>query len=41
VNWVLGRMLAKRPEARYPNLAECKRELTAALAQDDVASGNE
>lgn len=38
VDWVLRRMLAKRPEQRYPNLAECKREFAAALAQDDVAS---
>ena len=33
---VLRRMLAKRPEDRYPDLAECKRELDAALAQDAV-----
>lgn len=39
VDWVLGRMLAKRPEDRYPDLAECKRELTAALAQENVSSG--
>jgi serine/threonine-protein kinase len=38
VDWVLRRMLAKQPENRYPNLAECKREFAAALAQDDVAS---
>jgi serine/threonine-protein kinase len=37
VDRVLGRMLAKAPEARYRDLAECKRELAAALAQDDVA----
>jgi serine/threonine-protein kinase len=36
VNEVLRRMLAKRPEDRYPDLAECKRELDAALAQDGV-----
>lgn len=36
VNAVLRRMLAKRPEDRYPDLAECKRELDAALAQDAV-----
>jgi serine/threonine-protein kinase len=36
VNQVLRRMLAKRPEDRYPDLAECKRELDAALAQDGV-----
>jgi serine/threonine-protein kinase len=34
VDRVLGRMLAKRPELRYPDLAECKRELSAALSQD-------
>lgn len=38
VDSVLGRMLAKRPEDRYPDMAECKRELTAAMALDDVAS---
>jgi eukaryotic-like serine/threonine-protein kinase len=38
VDWVLRRMLAKRPEGRYPDLAECKREFAAALAQDDVGS---
>jgi serine/threonine protein kinase len=37
VDWVLGRMLAKRPEARYGDMAECKRELAAALALDGVA----
>jgi serine/threonine-protein kinase len=36
VDQVLRRMLAKQPEARYPNIAECKRELDAALAQDGV-----
>jgi serine/threonine-protein kinase len=36
VSHVLRRMLAKRPEDRYPDLAECKRELDAALAQDGV-----
>lgn len=39
VDVVLQRMLAKRPERRYPDLAECKRELSAALAQDDVVEG--
>lgn len=39
VDWVLGRMLAKRVEERYPDLAECKRELAAALAQEGVAGG--
>jgi eukaryotic-like serine/threonine-protein kinase len=38
VDGVLGRMLAKQPEWRYPNLAECKRELTAALAMDGLVS---
>jgi hypothetical protein len=38
VDCVLRRMLAKHPEDRYPDLAECKREISAALAQDDVAS---
>jgi serine/threonine protein kinase len=32
VDWVLARMMAKRPAFRYPELAECKRELAAALA---------
>lgn len=36
VDRVIGRMLAKRPGERYPDIAQCKRELTAALAQDDV-----
>jgi serine/threonine protein kinase len=36
VDWALARMLAKRPEARYPDMAECKRELSAALALDGV-----
>jgi serine/threonine-protein kinase len=36
VDQVLRRMLAKRPEHRYPDIAECKRELDAALAQDGV-----
>ncbi|MEP7121360.1 MAG: serine/threonine-protein kinase [Byssovorax sp.] len=34
VDSALARMMAKRPEARYPNIAECKRELSAALALD-------
>ncbi|NUQ75775.1 MAG: serine/threonine protein kinase [Polyangiaceae bacterium] len=38
VDAVIGRMLAKRPEERYSDIAECKRELTAALIQDDVSS---
>lgn len=33
---VLGRMLAKRPEDRYEDIAACKRELEAALALEDV-----
>jgi serine/threonine-protein kinase len=40
VDAVVRRMLAKRPEERYADIAECKRELTAALAQDDVWSEN-
>ncbi len=36
VDRVIGRMLAKQPKDRYPDIAQCKRELTAALAQDDV-----
>jgi serine/threonine-protein kinase len=36
VDWVLARMMAKRPEARYGDVAECKRELGAALALDGV-----
>lgn len=38
IDAVIRRMLAKRPEERYSDIAECKRELTAALAQDDVWS---
>ena len=36
VDRVIARMLAKRPARRYPDIAECKRELTAALAQDGL-----
>jgi eukaryotic-like serine/threonine-protein kinase len=36
VDRALGRMLAKRPEGRYRELAECKRELFAALAHEGV-----
>lgn len=36
VDYVIRTMLAKRPEGRYPDMAQCKRELTAALAQDAV-----
>jgi serine/threonine-protein kinase len=36
VDQVLARMMAKRPEMRYPHMAECKRELGAALALDGV-----
>ena len=35
---VIRRMLEKRPEDRYSDIAACKRELTAALVQDDVWS---
>jgi serine/threonine protein kinase len=37
VDRVLAGMLAKRPEGRYPDIAVCKRELTAAMAHDGVA----
>ena len=37
VDRVLGWMLAKRPEMRYPDIAVCKRELTAAMAHEGVA----
>lgn len=37
VDRVLGWMLAKRPELRYPDIAVCKRELTAAMAHEGVA----
>jgi len=36
VDQVLLRMLAKRPEWRHADVAECKRELEAALLQDGV-----
>jgi eukaryotic-like serine/threonine-protein kinase len=36
VDWVLARMMTKRPEARYADVAECKRELSGALALDGV-----
>jgi len=36
VDRVLERMMAKRPEMRYPDMAECKRELSAALAMEGV-----
>lgn len=36
VDRVVRRMLAKHPGARYPDIAACKRELSAALAQDAV-----
>jgi serine/threonine protein kinase len=39
VDWVLGRLLSKRPEGRYPDIAECKRDLAAALAHDGVGGG--
>ncbi len=37
VDRVLGQMLAKAPETRYPDIAVCKRELTAAMAHEGVA----
>jgi serine/threonine-protein kinase len=37
VDRALARMLAKRPEGRYPDIAVCKRELTAAMAHEGVA----
>ncbi|MEZ4300196.1 MAG: serine/threonine-protein kinase [Polyangiaceae bacterium] len=36
VDKVIGQMLAKRPDSRFRDLAECKRELLAALAMDGV-----
>lgn len=36
VDAALGRMMGKRPEMRFPDMAECKRELGAALALDGV-----
>ena len=36
VDQVLSQMLAKRPEWRHADVAECKRELEAALLQDGV-----
>lgn len=38
VDRVVARMLAKRPTRRYSDIAECKRELTAALAQDGMGA---
>jgi eukaryotic-like serine/threonine-protein kinase len=38
VDQVVARMLGKRPEARFAGVADCKRELTAALANDGAAS---
>jgi serine/threonine-protein kinase len=37
VDQVVARMLGKRAEARFGSVAECKRELTAALANDGAA----
>lgn len=34
IDQVLARMLAKRPELRFASVADCKRELTAALANE-------
>jgi serine/threonine-protein kinase len=36
VDWVLARMMAKRAAYRYPELSECKLELSAALALHGV-----
>jgi serine/threonine-protein kinase len=36
VDEVIRRMLAKAPQQRYPDIAACKLELTAALVQEDV-----
>lgn len=36
VDDVIRQMLAKRPEARHPDVASCKRELEAAFLQDGV-----
>jgi serine/threonine-protein kinase len=38
VEAVLAMMMAKRPEERFPDMAACKRELSAALAMDGVAA---
>ncbi|MFT3767824.1 MAG: hypothetical protein QM820_20430 [Minicystis sp.] len=36
VDEVLGRMMSKLPDARYVDIAGCKRELSAALVQEGV-----
>jgi serine/threonine-protein kinase len=41
VDAVLARMLAKAPGERYADVAECKRELAAALALDGVTEGRQ
>src|SRR5262249_45423106 len=38
VDLVIARMLAEQPEARYPNMAEWKRERTGALTQEGLWS---
>jgi len=38
VDQVVARMLGKRPEARFASIADCKRELTAALANEVAAA---
>jgi serine/threonine protein kinase len=38
VDAALARMMAKRPEMRFPDMAECKRELGAALALEGVGT---
>jgi serine/threonine-protein kinase len=37
VDQVIARMLAKRPELRFTSIADCKRELTAALAHEGAS----
>jgi serine/threonine-protein kinase len=37
VDRVIGQMMAKQVEGRYPDIAVCKRELTAAMAHEGVA----
>jgi serine/threonine-protein kinase len=37
VERVIGQMISKQVEGRYPDIAVCKRELTAAMAHEGVA----